>query len=55
MKRNIYKFLILLLIYTCGVLVAKFGHSFMENFLIVLPFSFVVTILFNLYDGEIKK
>lgn len=55
MKRNVYKFLILLLIYTCGMLVAKLGLSFMTNMLIILPFSIVVEILFNLYDDETKK
>lgn len=55
MKRNVYKFLILILQFTCGGLVVRLGHSFMADFLIILPFSIAGAILFNLYDDEMKK
>jgi hypothetical protein len=55
MKRNVYKFLILLLQFVCGGLAARLGHSFMADLLIILPFSIAVAILFNLYDDEMKK
>jgi hypothetical protein len=56
MKARIYQFLILLLQFVCGGLVAKKECEFITEFMfIILPFSVLGAILFNLYEHKIKE
>lgn len=56
MKARIYQFLILLLQFVCGGLVAKMEWDFITEFMfIILPFSVLGAILFTLYEQEIKE
>lgn len=56
MKARIYQFLILLLQFVCGGLVAKMEWDVITEFMfIILPFSVLGAILFTLYEHEIKE
>lgn len=56
MKGQIYKFFILLCQSICGGLVIKMEYSFTTKLIfIILPFSILVAVLFELYDEETKK
>ena len=56
MKARIYQFLILLLQFVCGGLVAKMEWNFVTEFVfIILPFSVLGSILFTFYEHEIKE
>lgn len=56
MKARIYQFIILLLQFVCGGLVAVSEWLFLFDLLvIILPFSVVGAVMFNLYNREIIK
>lgn len=56
MKSQIYKFFILLCQFIHGRLVMKMEYSFTtELIFIILPFSILVAVLFELYDKETKN